>query len=474
MVDARSVSVALVVLAAACSGKGSFDDSSVVDTDPVTTPELPLVAAMDVRISDIQSTVPIVTFTLGRDVDAVWLEYSFDEGEWLSSPPRDGHVGDHEEVLLGCPEDLEVTFRIVTEEAGVASSWPSMSSIRNGRVDDILPRPDEVFFDAARAHPDRWVLGSLNWKDGGWTSGDYYVFIMDRKGRYVWSRLTPEGHWALYPRVSRFGNHLMLDESTYWSGGFDGSGGMIHRVTLDGTVWESIPVPGLHHSWDERLDGTLIWGAVEGPVSGAETLDYREPGGDIQTLWDSQEWANASGVTSFFESNTVNWDDERDSVIFSFYTNDSVVEVLYPSGEVPRVFGAITGSYDFEPPESRFDWQHGVHWTEQDTILLSTHPSDGTDEQRAREYLVDDDGERLVEVWSYGEGQGKYAPTAGEIYRLDNGNYLLNYGGIAGIREIDADSELVWDVYWDGNKLVGHTTLIDDLYALNEGPPVGL
>lgn len=467
-----------LVALAGCTGSGTLGEPHTGETwsPPSDSGETNTGSALgdapvslgDLRLSDVQPTVPILSWTLDEAVDEVWIEFSFDEGEWHSSPARSGWEGEHEEYLFGVPEQHEVVARVRTSTGGQLDSSPREWSIINGSADELLPRPSEVFADEKLMHSDRWVLGSMNWRDGGWTQGDYLFFIMDRKGRIVWSRLTPNGHWSLYPRVARSGDHLILDESTYWSNGFNAEDGQLHRVTLDGTVWESIPVPGLHHSWDERTDGTLIWGSVL--EWDDETLEYLTPEGDRGTLWSCQQWLQEIGESSWCESNTVNWDEKRDTVLFSFYTNDTVVEVQYPTGETLRQFGAVPGSYGFSPVASQFRWQHGVHWTDRDTILLSTHPSSGPNEQRAREYTVDDKGRMLEEVWSYGEGTGKFAPTAGEVYRLDNGNYLINYGGDAGIREITADGVVVWDVLYEGSKLIGHTSLIDDLYALNEGP----
>ena len=78
--------------------------------------------------------------------------------------------------------------------------------------------------------------------------------------------------------------------------------------------------------------------------------------------------------------------------------------------------------------------------------------------------------ETLVEIWSYGEGAGIYAPTWGEAFRLDNGNTALNTGSDPLIREVTSYGDTVWDLKWSGNITLGHMTFIlglSDLYALN-------
>ena len=96
-------------------------------------------------------------------------------------------------------------------------------------------------------------------------------------------------------------------------------------------------------------------------------------------------------------------------------------------------------------------------------LLLSTRASEKAQETVAREYALE--GGELVQVWSFGEGEGVYAPILGEARRLDNGNTLENYGGGMRIREATPEGEVVWDVAWDDMGTMGCTWPITDLYA---------
>ena len=189
--------------------------------------------------------------------------------------------------------------------------------------------------------------------------------------------------------------------------------------------------------------------------------------GDSDNIFNCGDWLDdIGGWDPWCESNTVNYVESHHTVLYSFYTNDTVVEMDADSGEVVRQFGDLPDSYDFTVPGTEIAWQHGVNYTYDDHLLMSTHQVPDRGEQRAREYVVDDGARTATQVWEYGEGTGKYASTAGEIYRLDNGNYIMNYGSSAGIREIEADGNIVWDVDWSGSKLMGHTSFIGDVSAL--------
>ena len=315
-----------------------------------------------------------------------------------------------------------------------------------------------VTYDHALTHPAEFLLVSLNTM--GETNG--WALILNRIGRIVWYRAPVGGHSMLVPRVARSGDHLVLETDTYWSTG-TAEDSTIRRVTIGNKVLMTIPVPGLHHGWDERTDGTIVWGASRSGIDG-EQLWAVDPAGNYRLVWDDDTW----DVPGIVASNTTTWEESEDTVLLSFWTNSSVIEIDFASGEILREFGTVPESWSFHPEESQFSFQHGVNYTDAQTLILSTHTQQGR-EQRVREYALHEPSETLVEIWSYGEGEGLYAPTWGEAFRLDNGNTALNTGSDPLIREVTSNGETAWDLRWSGNKTLGHMTFIgglSDLYAL--------
>ena len=49
---------------------------------------------------------------------------------------------------------------------------------------------------------------------------------------------------------------------------------------------------------------------------------------------------------------------------------------------------------------------------------------------------------------------------AGEAHRLGNGNTLHNFGSGKRLREITADGNVVWEMSWDGSRMLGRTEFI--------------
>ena len=85
----------------------------------------------------------------------------------------------------------------------------------------------------------------------------------------------------------------------------------------------------------------------------------------------------------------------------------------------------------------------------------------------AREYELDEAGDVLVQVWSFGVGEGVYGSEMGEVARLPNGNTLHNYGEAMRLREATQDGTVVWDVAWpEQGMTLGRTTPLTDLYEL--------
>jgi hypothetical protein len=273
---------------------------------------------------------------------------------------------------------------------------------------------------------------------------------------------------SMFPRVARDGTHIVYDGHLFLEP--SGESSHIRRTTLDGRYDEEIEAEGLGWCWDETDDGTLLYDRARGADS--ITLEQIDPDGTQHTLWDCQAWlATWDDDPDLCYTNTVNWVAATDSVLWSTYWGDWVAEVDRQTGSVLWHAGAIGDGLDFDPPETAFDLQHYPNYTPDGTLLVSTHMQEVEGEQRAREYVVDLEAGALTEIWSYGEGVGDYfAPYSGEAVRLPGGNTLVNTGTGGEIREVTTDGETAWSLRWGDEMTLGHSQLIGDLYAVNQGP----
>ena len=436
------------------------DDDATADDDDTTPPDGP-VAHVQWRLHDDIESLIYVSWDQIEGA-AVHVEYSFDEGVWLSTPEFDAAVGEQETLLLGIPYDSDVRLEVVADTGDGPVSSAEVEAA-TGPLPTGLPVGSLL-----QSEPDAWeptgvyLLGSINEYDGGWTGGRYWKWILDRQGRVVWAQETPDGNWTIYMRVGLNGVDLLWDEFTFWNSWDEGAASKVHRMKIDGTVVQTYDTPGGHHAFVELSDGAIAYGAADWE---SETLDKLNADGTYETIWDCRDFHQSIGVNQMCQSNSLFWHEPSDTFLYSFYTTEAVLEIDHGSGQVIRQWGHLPGSWAFDPADAAFWWQHGVTYTDAGTLLVSTHSLPSSEELCVREYEVDDDTQTLHEVWNFGVGAQAMGPYAGEAHRLPGGNTLHNFGSGARVREASPAGDVVWEVRWGGSKLLGRTVWLDDLYA---------
>jgi Arylsulfotransferase (ASST) len=349
-----------------------------------------------------------------------------------------------------------------------------------GNLPEDLPIPEYVSGD-----PDLWwrdgnyIFTSINQDAENWSGDSFWKVIFDRQARVVWALLTPVKRWTLWTDISRDGRTLMWDEITVYDFSSNDPS-MIHKMTIDGTIVETVEAEGLHHAWDELADGSLVWGAEI--TSNEEWLQKRSPDGTVETIWKCSDFETEQlgHTANSCHSNSWWWHQESDTYLVSFPSSAGSVKdtVLHidSEGNTLSSWGQLS-DWSFEDVATTFDYQHGVTFTNDGNLLVSTQLTQANEYYRnnydtlaVREYELDYDNLVLREVWSFGEDQAIAGKYNGEAHRLADGNTLHNYGTGARLREITPDGTLVWDVKFpdgntDGNgRLQGRSVFITDLY----------
>ena len=390
------------------------------------------------------------------------LEFRFDDEDWKRTPTREYDIGEQEELLLGVPFDTAAEVRRVSLLDG-AEEISAILDVNTSPLPSGLPVPTLRAHEAGQAEPTgTYLLSSINSSNGGWTSGQYWMFILDREARVVWAYPGEGDDYTIYVQPSLDGD-ILWDVSTFWSDWDEGDGSRIHRMKIDGTFVETLAAPGMHHCFLELPDRAILYGAADWST---EVLRRIETNGDRSTIWDCADFLYVS-AGDWCHTNSFFYRPSTDSLLMSFPTDDSfVVDLDLASGELMNWWGHIDGAWDFDPPDTAFWYQHGVSYTEEGTLLVSSHTDDRTDEGMVKEYVLDEEARVLRYLWGFGEGDGIDADNAGEAHRLPSGNTLHNTGTTPRIREITPDNEVVWDVSWEGSKLIGRMTFLEDLYFL--------
>ncbi|MDP6934469.1 MAG: arylsulfotransferase family protein, partial [Myxococcota bacterium] len=390
-------------------------------------------------------------------------------------PERTLADGAEQQLLLGIPYGTDVEIRLVRD-----GKTSESTTARTGDLPGDLPVPEYVSGDPDQWWEDgRYVYTSINQDEENWSGDRFWKVILDRQGRVVWALLTPVNRWTLWTDLSNDGRYLVWDEITVYDWG-SSDPSMIHKMTIDGTIVQSYEADGLHHAWDELSDGSFVWGAE---INGNEEwLQRRHTDDTVETLWKCSEFEveQLGSTANDCHSNSWWWHEETDTYLVSFPSSAGQVRdtVLHidAEGNTLSNWGNLS-DWEFEDEANTFDYQHGVTFTDEGTLLLSTqltrdnpYYQNGYDTLAVREYELDYDNLVLRQIWAFGEDQAIAGKYAGEAHRLANGNTLHNYGTGARMREITPGGELVWDVKFPGGntegngRLQGRSVFVTDLY----------
>ncbi len=434
-------------------------------TDPPDDPSYgePQIADVGWALHDVVEAVVVVTWDQQVAAEA-YVEVRLDgEDGWRATPATARGEGPAEQLLLGIPYDHGATFRVVND-FGQGPLAGEEHAVVTGPLPLPVLAPELRSSDPARHEPTgRYLIASLNATNPGWSNGEFWILILDRMARPVWAYRTDDKHLCLYVRVAADGEALLWDEATFWSDWDGGAGSEVHRMTLDAVIHDSRPAPGLHHAFTELPDETLAWASTNGELG---ALMLTPPGGEPEALFDCDAYFGGLGLEPACLVNTVYHHEPTGSFLLSFPEYHTVLEIDGASGDVLRSFGAAPGSWAVDPPEAAFDLQHGVTYTDAGTLLLSTHLSPDDHTGVVREFELDEGGETLHQIWSFGADQGIEADLGGEAHRLPGGNTLTNYGTTPRIREVTPDGEVVWDVAFVEERLLGRTFWVEDLDRL--------
>jgi hypothetical protein len=425
------------------------------------------VAEVQIEAHTEVATVLEVSWQQVQGADAGWLEFQQPGSSWQASPAVARAAGAQREVVLGVAPSVEVEVRIVNEIDGERLTSERTWTASTGALPVAELEPWVAAHDQELVTGDTWLLGSVEITSGQHLEGPFWTFVLDRAGRVVWYHAAPDDRSVLFPRIARDGTHLVMDQGVLFS--FEPEAvAQLQRMTLDHGFSEVEEVPGLAMAWDVTDDGAVLFDDDTGFPD--VRLVEQDVDGSRRTVFDCTAWMGDRCEDSWCcSTNAIVWVPHTDTVLYSMWSMDTVLEIARDDGEVVRQFGVMDGSWAFDPPEAAFDLQHYPHYTPTGTLLVSTHIPDEWYVQRVREFSLDRDTETLVEVWAYGDADDPFADLHGEAIRLDDGNTLINYGTEGVLREVTPNGETAWEVRWPEPYAVGHLTVVDDLYALNVG-----
>ena len=404
-----------------------------------------------------------------NETKTTWLEFSVDEGEWLSSPPTERAAGPAQELVLGVPFGAEVQVKLVWEGGESEIVLEQTDALPDGAPRPTLVEGDPSAWDAASPYVLLCMQGEGEWGgeeraeslDGAWT------FIIDRQGRTVWAKALDDFRMSLFTQLGYHGDSILIDQSSFWTIFDGGDASRVERVNIEGEVLETWDTPGQHHPFTELPDGAIAWAAADAQFTNEELKTLANDGTE-RTLWSCQDFldeeANGGEPGGYCGSNSLSYAPSTDTFLYSSFALETVIEIEADTGDTLRYFGHTGESaWTFDPPESTFWWQHGAHYTEAGNLLLSSKGENAAHETVVIEYALDEQAQTLVEVLRLGEGAGLYGAAGGEADYTAGGHILHNLGSRGVLREYTPEGETVWSAEWDTDAL-GRSTPLPSLY----------
>lgn len=463
----RASTLLSLLLLSACTAQGDSKDTGKAiddtetdsgdDSDDTESEGPAPISDLSVSVHSSISTILMVAWTQEEEAGSSHVEYSFEEDIWASTPSRPVSVGAHQEPILGIPSETTVQLRVVQEVGDSPRLSDEGWSGTTGSLPTDLPLSTFVAWDPDKSSTEPWLLTTLD-TGRDWYSGPWWLVILDRHARVVWYQEVPDQRLSVMSRVSPDQTHITWAEVDY----FGTRPSSVERSTLDLGWQQSVTVPEIGYTYDELPDGTIAYDFWDRSRTGISLLS---PEGKDSRLWECTDWLASEHSWWACGTNTVRWSQERESFMYSLYELNTVIEVDVNTGIIMGTWGD-EGDNEILPSGVGLQMQHYPGWTPEGTLLLHTQQVGREREEWVREFSWNESQNSIEQSWSWSTTD-YYADCSGEAVRLENGNTLINYGCGGGIREITPSGDVVWDV--DTGRLIGHQTLIADLYALNQG-----
>ncbi len=414
--------------------------------------------------------MPVLEWSTG-DAATSWVEYGLDESYGMATPV--GEEGtDHQHHLLGMPGLSEVFFQACDDTAGKQRC--AQGSIATQGVPAELPDARVTVELPEGYDTDPYVLGTF-------FGGVPVVFVMDRKGGWLWYRTVDEGKNPIELAFDPATGDVMFNSFLTDHGEDDSN---VTRISFDRSVDEDIDTPWGHHAFTMLPDGRVAYVAIDvrdfdyGDDQGAVPWvgDAIQIVGEDDTLWSTWDWRDPEKVDgwdgTFYpqgydwtHANALHYSEERDSYLLSLRNYDMILEIAGDGSEVLHEYGGDYG-YAFAEGSRAFNYQHDPDWTADGTLLMiSTDESGEYNETTALEYEVDHDNQLLTEIWSHGDDERFNVLIQGTARDLSNGNRFVNFGSEGVIREVEPDGTVVWELSAAAGAAFGNTIPFPDMFA---------
>lgn len=416
------------------------------------------------------------------------LEWGYDES--YGTVVEAGSEDLHEASVLGAKQLREVFWKVVTtvgnndkECEGTTDTLGAASSIADMFLDTY--EPTEVSSEP-------YFIGAAMFDAAT-------LFAIDRDASMVWFMPAEEDRLTTEITFKRGTNNPIYN---VYADRYDTDLGTVKEITLGLDPVKETRIEWGHHFFTELPDGTITYTAIHAEnvvpdgwsidacderfrimedgvekctVVGHDLVEVPPDGEPVILLstfdvfdvvpWEDWDLNFYPQGQTWLHANAVNYDEERETYLWSFAGYDTVLEVDR-TGSVVRSFGDF-GDYKasmggYARGEDGFNFQHDPHWTPDGNMLMFTY--DHENGCYAIEFEIDDANKEMNEVWQFGRDEGLNVQALGQALRLENGNTFVNYGSTGILREVSPAGEVVWEAYTGSGTFFGNVYPFDSFY----------
>ena len=288
-------------------------------------------------------------------------------------------------------------------------------------------------------------------------AGDSLPAAYDVNGDVRWYSSVP---LAFAPEILHNGR-LLIGTDRIMSDPYYTTG--MYEMDFLGKIYNEYYLPGgYHHDAYELENGNLIVlssdfdGTVEDIV-----VEIDRTTGDVIKSWDIADYINTfDGMAEmwttddWFHNNSIDYDQETDSIILSGRHQDVVVSIGYTSNELNWILGdpdnwaqETVDEYFFTPTGTSFEWfyaQHSALALSNNRIFLfdngnnkskdsSTYVPANESYSRGVIYSLDTDTMEIAQDYQFGKELGSdfYSPYISNVEYYREGHYMIHSGGIS-------------------------------------------
>ena len=415
------------------------------------------VSHLNAQVSDAVQTVVVVEWETDVPVRG-WVEFGLDgEMDSLSVKSVEPETS-HRALLMGLPENREVSYRVVVanetdEQVG------EVYLVETGALPGELPRL-EVSGASAGAYMAVPVLGTTT-----------AATILSPQGDITWYHTDESGLDVYRVRLAQDGQSVLYNAGSVSGDPSDAS--MLVRVSLDGAVVDTIPVPLLAHDFVEHPDGTLAALVVEyREVDGVEVRGDQvvevDPEGNQSVVWSAWDCfspeSHPGEITGWTFANALDFDPSDQAYTVGFRNQSSIVRVDRETGGCLWALGGSMGTLELDEGSSPFLHQHQFVLKEDRLLVFDNEGSAGV-ESRVVEYELDLERSTAREVWSYVATPPVFSFVLGDVDRLGGGDALVTWSVAGQIERVNPSGERVWQLNSELGHAFGFNTVFDGFHS---------